>query len=104
MLDWTRPYPGRSRRRRAFHIKEFTGYTVRVTLHDHRAAGNVGKKNSGDAEVVTKQVAFCQPKFRKVNLAQVGQRDAPPVDLEGYIVDVARYRGGHKDHMSLAIA
>ena len=89
-LDRAGAYPRRPRRRRPLHVKELAGDPVRIALHHHRAIGNVRKQNVGDAEVVAKQIAFRQPKRRKVNLSQIGQRDAATVDLNGRIVHLAR--------------
>ena len=82
--------PRRPRRRRALHVEEVAGDAVRIALHHHRR----GPRRAGSArrrslQVVAQQIALGQPELGKVDLAQVGQRDAAPVDVDGRVVDVA---------------
>ena len=90
VLDRAGANPRRPRRRRALHIEEVAGNAVRIALHHHRAVADVRQQNVGDADVIAKKIALRQLELWKVDFAQIGERDAAAVDLDGRVVRVGR--------------
>ena len=88
VFDRARSYPRRTRRRRALHVEEVSGNTVRIALHDHRAVGDVRNQDVGDARVVTKEIALGQLELGKIDFSQVGQSDPAAIYVESRVVNV----------------
>jgi hypothetical protein len=82
VLDRAGLDPLRPGSRRPLHEEEVAGGALRVALHHHRAAGEVGKQHGRNLEVVAEEIALGKPKLWPEGLLQIGQPHHAAADLD----------------------
>jgi hypothetical protein len=82
--------PFRSRRGRALHEEEIARRPVRISLHHHRAIGEMRHEDGRHLGVIGEQVPFGSFRPRPKGFPQIGQLDATPVHLDDDVVGIGR--------------